>query len=234
VRAGVVVFPGTNCEVDTYNALDYLGYDVKYLWHQDTSVAGLDLLLLPGGFSYGDYLRCGAIARFSPLMSAVERFADEGGMVMGICNGFQILLEAGLLPGAMLRNKNLRFICRNVYLRVENNQLPFTNKCQKGEILTIPINHYDGNYFIDNAGLERIEDNGQVVLRYVDADGQAAPEAAPNGALANIAGVCNERGNVFGLMPHPERAVESLLGSTDGQKIFKSIANAKIKLERKG
>lgn len=232
MRAGVVVFPGTNCEVDTYNALSYLGYDVNYLWHQENAVGDLDLLVLPGGFSYGDYLRCGAIARFSPLMTAVARFADNGGLVMGICNGFQILLEAGLLPGAMLRNKNLRFICQDVFLRVENSRLPFTNQCQTGEILRIPINHYDGNYFIDEAGLERIENNGQVVLRYVDKSGQAQPEAAPNGALANIAGICNKSGNVFGLMPHPERAVEGLLGSIDGRKIFNSIANAKIKTNR--
>lgn len=224
--AGVVIFPGSNCETDTFNALEYLGFKVEYIWHQQTSINDFDVIILPGGFSYGDYLRCGAVARFSPVMGAVAKYAAAGGLVLGICNGFQILLEAGLLPGAMLPNKHLKFICRNVYLRVENTTLSFTNLCKPGEILQIPINHYEGNYFIDPEGLNRIESNGQVVLRYVDAGGKAVPEAAPNGALANIAGICNESGNVFGLMPHPERAVEAVLGLIDGQKIFKSMVGS--------
>lgn len=224
MKAGVVIFPGSNCETDTHDALRYLGYDVNYIWHQQKELDHFDLVILPGGFSYGDYLRCGAVARFSPVMEAVAGFIAAGGLVLGICNGFQILLEAGLLPGAMLPNKSLKFVCQDVYLRVENAQLPFTNLCQQQEILRIPINHYEGNYFIDSEGLAELESQGRIVLRYVNADGEATPEAAPNGALANIAGICNKEGNVFGLMPHPERAVESLLGSTDGQKIFNSVA----------
>lgn len=223
MRAAVVVFPGSNCEVDTFKALEYLGFGVDYIWHKRSGFNGYELIVLPGGFSYGDYLRCGAIARFSAVMSDIISFAKSGGLVMGICNGFQILLEASLLPGAMLPNKNLKFICETVNLRVENNSLPFTNRCVAGEVLKLPINHYEGNYFIDRAGLEQLERNNQVALRYVDENGNAVPEAAPNGAIANIAGVSNKEGNVFGLMPHPERAIEEILGGIDGQKIFTSV-----------
>ena len=227
MKAGVVIFPGSNCEVDTYDALNYLGFKTEYIWHRDSSLHDIDLVVLPGGFSYGDYLRCGAVARFSEIMEAITGFADAGGLVMGICNGFQILLEAGLLPGAMLHNKSLKFICQTVNLRVENNALPFTNRYRVGEILKIPINHYEGNYFIDEEGLRGLEDNSQIVLRYVDENGEATPDAAPNGALANIAGLTNESGNVFGLMPHPERAVEEILGSADGTKLFLSAMFSK-------
>lgn len=221
MRAGVVVFPGSNCETDTAHALTHLGYDVEYVWHRQTHLGDFELIVLPGGFSYGDYLRCGAVARFSPVMAAVAEFAAGGGLVLGICNGFQILLEAGLLPGAMLMNKSLKFICQPVRLRVETVRSPFTAACSKGDILSFPINHYEGNYFIEPDGLALLEASEQIVLRYVDQDGEATPEAAPNGAMANIAGICNASGNVFGLMPHPERMVESLLGGTDGAKILK-------------
>ncbi len=227
MKAGVVIFPGSNCETDTYDALNYLGFNTEYIWHRDSSLHKVDLVILPGGFSYGDYLRCGAVARFSEIMEEISRFADSGGLVIGICNGFQILLEAGLLPGAMLHNKSLKFICQTVNLRVENNTLPFTNQCGAGEILRIPINHYEGNYFIDDEGLKELEDNSQVVLRYVDENGEATADAAPNGALANIAGLTNKSGNVFGLMPHPERAVEEILGSVDGAKLFLSAKISK-------
>jgi phosphoribosylformylglycinamidine synthase len=226
MKFGVVVFPGTNCDTDTYNAINYLGYQVEYLWHQQQDISGFDCLILPGGFSYGDYLRCGAIARFSPVMQSVKKFADQGGLVMGICNGFQILLEVGLLPGSMLPNKNLKFICQDVYLRVESKQIPFTNLCRELEVLKMPINHYEGNYYIDPHGLISLESHNQIVLRYCTSDGRVTEEAAPNGALGNIAGICNRQGNVFGLMPHPERVVEDLLGGTDGQKIFNSVAKS--------
>ena len=227
MKAGVVIFPGSNCEVDTYDALNYLGFETEYIWHRDSSLHDVDMVILPGGFSYGDYLRCGAVARFSEIMEEITGFAESGGLVIGICNGFQILLEAGLLPGAMLHNKSLKFICQTVNLRVENNALPFTNMCRVKEILRIPINHYEGNYFIDEEGLRDLEDNSQIVLRYVDEDGEASLDAAPNGAVANIAGLTNEGGNVFGLMPHPERAVEEILGSVDGAKLFLSAMISK-------
>ncbi len=228
MKAGVVVFPGSNCETDTYDALNYLGFLTEYIWHRDTDLRGADLVVLPGGFSYGDYLRCGAVARFSEIMEEITAFANSGGLVMGICNGFQILLEAGLLPGAMLHNKDLKFICQTVNLRVDNNELPFTSQCEAGEILSIPINHYEGNYFIDEKGLEELEENSQIALRYVDVDGENTPGAAPNGATANIAGITNKKGNVFGLMPHPERVAEEILGSADGAKIFLSAKNKEV------
>jgi phosphoribosylformylglycinamidine synthase subunit PurQ / glutaminase len=184
------------------------------------------VVILPGGFSYGDYLRCGAIARFSPVMSEVVRFAEEGGLVLGICNGFQILLEAGLLPGVLLKNSSLRFVCKYVHLRVENAQTPFTNACREGEILEVPIAHGEGNYFTDSGTLRRLEENRQIVLRYCDSEGKATAGANPNGSLANIAGIVNERGNILGMMPHPERASDPLLGHTDGQKIFASIVES--------
>jgi len=224
MRFGVVIFPGSNCEVDCYHVIDrVLGMDVEYIWHQDTDVSSYDCLVLPGGFSYGDYLRCGAIARFSPVMEAVKEYAGGGGLVIGICNGFQILLEAGLLPGAMLQNTSLHFICRFVDLKVENAATPWTNRGEQGQVLSIPINHYEGNYVADKATHRRLVEEGRVILRYCDEKGEVTAKANPNGALDNIAGICNEGFNVFGLMPHPERAAENILGSTDGLVIWESV-----------
>jgi phosphoribosylformylglycinamidine synthase len=227
VKFGVVIFPGSNCDADTYHAIEVLGQDATYIWHQDTRLSGFDCIVLPGGFSYGDYLRCGAVARFSPVMGAIADFAGSGGLVVGICNGFQILLEAGLLPGAMLANKKLKFLCKFVDLRVETTGTPFTNKAALGDVLHIPIAHFEGNYFADEATLTRMKENDQIVLRYCTPGGDVLPEAAPNGALDNIAGICNEGRNVFGMMPHPERCCEDVLTSTDGRVIFESIINAK-------
>jgi len=223
VKFGVVVFPGSNCDHDCYYAAGFLGEDVEYIWHGATNLENFDCLILPGGFSYGDYLRTGAIARFSPVMQAVNDFAERGGLVIGICNGFQILLEAGLLPGAMLKNKGLKFICRYVNLRVEHDKTPFTNAIPEGSVLRIPIAHNEGNYFADEKTLAELKSGHRIVLRYCDENGNVTEGANPNGAIDNIAGIVNEEGNVFGLMPHPERAVEDLLGSTDGRLIFKSI-----------
>mgnify|MGYP001772681168 CR=1 FL=1 len=221
---GVVVFPGSNCDRDCYWVIkDVLGYPCHYIWHEDRNLDGIDCVILPGGFSYGDYLRAGAIAKTSPVMDAIRDFSEKGGLVIGICNGFQILLESGLLPGAMLRNRGLRFICEYVYIRVENNETPFTLLCSKGEVLRIPIAHMDGNFFVDNSTLEKIISNKQVVFRYSSKDGVVEDAYNPNGSVYNIAGIINERGNVLGMMPHPERASESILGSTDGLKILGSI-----------
>ncbi len=224
MRFGVVVFPGSNCEADCHYVIDrVLREDVDYVWHKERDVSSYDCLVLPGGFSYGDYLRCGAIARFSPVMEAVTAFAREGGLVIGICNGFQILLEAGLLPGAMLRNTSLHFICRFVNLRVENAATPWTNRARPGQVLRIPIAHNEGNYVVDPDNHRRLVEEGRIILRYCDEKGEVNPESNPNGSLDNIAGVCNEGFNVFGLMPHPERASEEILGSTDGLVIWESI-----------
>ena len=224
MKFGVIQFPGSNCDQDAYFAVrDILKQPVEYIWHQSASVDGFDCIILPGGFSYGDYLRTGAIAKFSPVMNAVREFADNGGLVIGICNGFQILCEAGLLPGALIPNIGLRFICRYVSVRVENSTSDFTNLCHNGQVLRIPIAHHGGNYYCDPETLAALEDNDRVLLRYCDEDGNITEEANPNGSLNNIAGILNERGNVAGMMPHPERAVESLLGSEDGLYILKSI-----------
>lgn len=220
---GVAVFPGSNCDYDAYHALKVLGANVRFIWHREEDLSSVDVLVLPGGFSYGDYLRTGAIARFSPLMQAVPGFLARGGLVIGICNGFQILLETGLLPGAMLPNRKLKFICKHVNLRVERNDTPFTRNLKKGDVLSIPIAHHGGNYYAPPEVLERIERNGQVLLRYCDEQGNIVDEANPNGSLNNIAGLMNEDGNVFGLMPHPERACESILGSVDGAGILTSL-----------
>jgi len=220
----VLVFPGTNCDHDCHFVLSKVfNQKVHYVWHQEKSLGVTDCVVVPGGFSYGDYLRSGAIARFSPIMDAVQNFAERGGLVLGICNGFQILLEAGLLPGAMLRNQGLRFICKDVFLRTENNQTLFTRSLSQGQILTIPIAHMDGNYFAEPDALEEMKSNSQVVFRYCDRDGSLSAEANPNGSIDSIAGIINKRGNVFSLMPHPERCCESSLGSTDGRFIFESI-----------
>jgi phosphoribosylformylglycinamidine synthase len=224
VKFGVVVFPGSNCDFDTFYALkDIVKQPTTYLWHKDHDLGGVDCVVLPGGFSYGDYLRSGAIARFSPLMQEVQEFADKGGLVLGICNGFQVLLELGLLPGAMLRNKNLKFLCQFVHIRVENDKTGFTHKGKKGQVLKIPIAHFDGSYYAPPDVLKEIEKNKQVVFRYTDEKGRLSEEANVNGSLNCIAGLINRRGNVIGLMPHPERASEALLGSCDGLVIFKSM-----------
>jgi phosphoribosylformylglycinamidine synthase len=225
MRFGVVIFPGSNCEQDVVRAARQLGFEAEYVWHGDTSLAGFDAVVLPGGFSYGDYIRTGAVARFSPIMDEVKRFADAGGPVMGVCNGFQILCEAHLLPGALLRNRGLKFICKTVDLRVEDS-VCLWHDIEPGAVVRIPINHNEGNFTCDAETLERLKANGQVVLRYCDPDGSRQAEgSAPNGALDDIAGVCNERGNVFGLMPHPERAVDPLTGSSiDGRPFFTSVA----------
>jgi len=230
MKFGVVVFPGSNCDHDTYHAIGQVaGQPVEFIWHQSANLADFDAVILPGGFAYGDYLRTGAIARFSPVMRAVERFARAGGLVLGICNGFQILLEAGLLPGAMLRNQGLRFICRHVYIRVETTDTPFTSAARPGQVLCVPIAHMEGNYFCDPATLAELETNGQIIFRYSTPEGELTPEANPNGALANIAGISNRGRNVLGLMPHPERASEAALGSADGAVIFHSMVEALVR-----
>jgi len=238
MKFGVVVFPGSNCDDDAHHAIaSVIKQPVEFIWHQSEQVSGFDAIILPGGFAFGDYLRTGAIARFSPVMKAVSRFARSGGLVLGICNGFQILLEAGLLPGAMLRNQRLRFLCRQVHVRVENTDTPFTCAARPGQILKMPIAHMEGNYFCDAATLAELERHGQIVFRYVHPDGRdAGPddfEANPNGALAAIAGLCNRERNVVGLMPHPERAVEAALGSTDGLVIFRSMVESLSRAENK-
>jgi phosphoribosylformylglycinamidine synthase len=227
MKFGVVMFPGSNCDHDAYHAVGaVLGEPVEFIWHQSEDLCGADAIILPGGFSYGDYLRTGAIARFSPVMRAVEKFARGGGLVLGICNGFQILLEAGLLPGAMLRNAGLRFVCRQVYLRVENADTPFTGAARRGQILKMPVAHGDGNYTCDDETLRELEHFGRVVFRYTTADGTNDAAGNPNGSRANIAGIVNREGNVLGLMPHPERAVEAALGSEDGLVVFRSMVAA--------
>ena len=221
MKVAVLRFPGTNCEFDTQYAFEKLGHTTEIVWHEEESLPEkIDLVVVPGGFSYGDYLRSGSIARFSPVMKAVARYAKEGGKVLGICNGFQILTEAGLLPGALKRNNNLHFISKHQTLRVENNDNAFLNRCEKGEVLNIPIAHADGNYYIDDEGLEKLEANGQVLLRYCDEEGN---RVVVNGSVTSIAGICNETKNVFGLMPHPERALEAILGSEDGIKMLKGF-----------
>jgi len=224
MKFGVVVFPGSNCDHDAFHALGgVLHQPVEFLWHQSEQVQGFDAIVLPGGFSYGDYLRTGAIARFSPVMRAVEKFALGGGLVLGICNGFQILCEAGLLPGVLQRNAGMRFVCKQVHIRVETTDTPFTAAAKPGQVLRIPIAHGDGNYFCDEATLAELERNRQIVFRYTTAGGREDASANPNGSLANIAGICNRERNVVGLMPHPERAVEAALGSDDGLVIFRSL-----------
>lgn len=227
MKIGVVVFPGSNCDHDCqYIFKDVLGQYVEMIWHKETLLAGLDAVVLPGGFSYGDYLRTGAIARFSPVMGAVKAFANKGGLVIGICNGFQILLEAGLLPGVMLRNTSLNFICKDVYVKVENAATRFTNRCESGQVLKIPIAHADGNYYTDPVTLGGIKANAQVIFRYSTADGKVTPDANPNGSLDHIAGIMNADGNVLGMMPHPERSAESILGNEDGRLIFESMLSS--------
>ncbi len=227
MKFGVVVFPGSNCDHDAYHVIArVLGEPVEFLWHQDEDLRGADCVVLPGGFAYGDYLRTGAIARFSPVMRAVECFARDGGLVLGICNGFQILLEAGLLPGAMLRNRGLRYVCRHVHLRVEQTDTPFTAAARHGQVLRIPIGHGEGNYFCDAVTLSALERNRQILFRYTTPEGRTEDEANPNGSVAAIAGICNAGRNVLGMMPHPERASEAELGGTDGQVVFHSLVES--------
>jgi phosphoribosylformylglycinamidine synthase len=224
MKFGVIVFPGSNCDQDCFCVIrDVLGEPVKYIWHKETDLKGFDCIILPGGFSYGDYLRTGAVARFSPVMKSLIEFANKGGIVIGICNGFQILLESGLLPGVMLRNTNLHFICKHVYIKAANTETPFTGLYKHNQVLRIPIAHNEGNYYIDEKGLELIQRNKQVVFRYCNKDGVTSRDFNPNGALDNIAGIVNSKGNVLGMMPHPERSAEKLLNSEDGFFIFKSI-----------
>jgi phosphoribosylformylglycinamidine synthase len=229
LKFSVTVFPGSNCDHDCeYVVRDVMGQKVEMIWHKDTDLKKPDCVIVPGGFSYGDYLRTGAIARFSPVMKSVADFAAKGGLVIGICNGFQILCEAGLLPGALLRNKQIQFLCQNIYVKVDQKDTPFTNACQTGQVLKLPIAHGEGNYFIDSEGLARLKENRQIVARYCDEKGAVTPESNPNGSLENIAGICNVKKNVFGLMPHPDRSGEDLLGSKDGQWIWKSILQSSV------
>jgi phosphoribosylformylglycinamidine synthase len=218
MKFGVVIFPGSNCDHDCYYSIQAVtGKPVEFIWHQETSVQGFDAVVLPGGFSYGDYLRTGALARFSPVMQAVKAFAEQGGLVIGICNGFQILTEAGLLPGALMRNSNMKYICKFLKLRTATTDTPFTNRMSADQILNVPIGHGEGNYFADEETLKRLEDNHQVVFRYLE---------NPNGSLHDIAGIVNSKRNVLGMMPHPDRSSDPLLGSTDGRAIFESMVNA--------
>ena len=226
MRFAVLQFPASNCDQDCVHAVRVLGHSAELLWHKETSLGSADAVIVPGGFSYGDYLRCGAIARFSPVMQAVKRFADDGGLVLGICNGFQILCEAGLLPGALVRNRDLRFHCEQIHLRTDNFGTPFTSRTPRDKAIMLPIAHGEGCYFADPATLASIQAKGQVLWRYSDASGAVTDAANPNGSLLNIAGVANERFNVAGLMPHPDRASEALLGTDDGRSIFESMVDA--------
>jgi phosphoribosylformylglycinamidine synthase subunit PurQ / glutaminase len=220
----VLQFPASNCDQDAHHVLkEVLGQSARYVWHKESSLAGVDAVVIPGGFSYGDYLRTGAIARFSPIMGAVQTFAAAGGPVLGICNGFQILCEAGLLPGALIRNRSLQFRCEHIFIKTVNNSSPYTNKIPAGRILRVPIAHGEGCYFADAATLEKLKSAGQILWQYSDDKGELTESSNPNGSLCNIAGICNEAGNVAGLMPHPERASEAILGSADGRLIFESL-----------
>lgn len=225
MKFGIIVFPGSNCDHDAYHVISkHVGQPVDFIWHRETDLSSFDALIIPGGFSYGDYLRAGALARFSPVMPEVKKFAAKGGFVLGICNGFQILCEAGLLPGALIRNRDLHFICEHVLVRVETSDTPFTNEMTPGSVLQIPIAHAEGNYVCDDVTLAELREDDRIVFRYCDLTGNAAPAANPNGSRDNIAGICNRSRNVLGLMPHPERACEELLGSTDGRDVFRSLA----------
>jgi phosphoribosylformylglycinamidine synthase len=235
VKFAIIVFPGSNCDQDAYHAAtSVLGQSAELVWHKDSDLRGADVVVLPGGFAHGDYLRTGAMARFSPIMAAVRALAERGGPVIGICNGFQILLESGLLPGAMLRNRGLKYRCEHVHVRVEETDTPFTSGAQKGQVLRIPIGHGEGNYFAPPDVLQRLEANRQVLLRYCTADGRIEDEANPNGSVHAIAGICNEGRNVVGMMPHPERACERLLGSEDGRIILESVITSLNRSERVG
>jgi phosphoribosylformylglycinamidine synthase I len=229
MKFGVVIFPGSNCDEDMIYVLEsIMGQEVERLWHKDTDLKGCDFIVLPGGFSYGDYLRSGAIARFSPIMEKVIEFSKKGGFVLGICNGFQVLCEAGMLPGALLHNNDQKFICKNIYLKPDNNDNMLTRSIDADQVLKIPIAHGEGRYYLPENELETLTENGQVLFRYCDEDGRVSPEANPNGSVANIAGVCNATKNVFGMMPHPERAADIELGNIDGRLIFESILDIAV------
>jgi phosphoribosylformylglycinamidine synthase subunit PurQ / glutaminase len=229
MKTGVITFPGSNCDFDAFWAVKELaGQPARFLWHESHDLEGCDLIIVPGGFAYGDYLRTGAIAKFAPVMDSVKKFATSGGLVLGICNGFQILCECGLLPGALMRNAGLKFICKDVYLRVENAETPFTNACRPGEVLQIPIAHMEGNYFCDESTLAELNGDNRIVFRYSTPEGDITSAANPNGSLDNIAGICSEGRNVLGMMPHPERSSEELLGSNDGFKVFESLVSAMV------
>jgi len=224
MKFGVLVFPGSNCDHDAYWTIQTVAKQpVTFLWHDSHDLENCDAIIVPGGFAYGDYLRTGAIAKFSPVMDSVKKFAASGGLVLGICNGFQILAEAGLLPGALMRNAGLKYVCKNVDVRVEETDTPFTTICTEGEVLTIPIGHMEGNYYCDEATLAELQRDHRIIFRYASPEGQITPEANPNGSLDNIAGICNEGRNVVGMMPHPERSAEAILGCDDGFKIFQSV-----------
>ena len=222
----VLQFPASNCDQDAVHAIRLLGHNARFLWHKDNSLGDADAVIVPGGFSYGDYLRCGAIARFSPVMQAVKQFADNGGLVLGICNGFQVLTEAGLLPGALIRNRDLQFHCEHIFLKTATTDSPFTNRIPVGELLRVPIAHGEGCYFADEETLATLKTSHRILWHYCDASGDLTEAANPNGSLLNIAGICNERRNVAGLMPHPERACETILGSADGRLVFESVIHA--------
>ena len=225
MKFGVIVFPGSNCDHDAYHVISkHVGQPVSFIWHHETDLTEYDALIIPGGFSYGDYLRAGALASFSPVMSSVRDFAARGGLVLGICNGFQILCESGLLPGALIRNRDLHFVCQHVRVRVESADTPFTNELRRGQILSMPVAHAEGNYVCDDETLAELQREDRIIFRYCDSDGRTTPEANPNGARDSIAGICNRERNVVGLMPHPERACEDLLGSSDGRGLFHSLA----------
>ena len=225
MKFGVIVFPGSNCDHDAYHVISkHVGQPVDFIWHRDTDLSTYDAVIIPGGFSYGDYLRAGALASFSPVMASVKEFAARGGLVLGICNGFQILCEAGLLPGALIRNRDLHFICRHVHVRAETSDTPFTSEVKEGEVLHLPVAHAEGNYVCDDATLAELEREGRVVFRYCDERGEVSEASNPNGSRSSIAGICSRARNVLGLMPHPERACEDLLGSSDGRDIFRSLA----------
>ncbi len=225
MKFGVVVFPGSNCDHDAYHVVSkHVGQPVDFIWHRDTDLSSFDAVIIPGGFSYGDYLRAGALARFSPVMNSIKDFAARGGYVLGICNGFQILCEAGLLPGALLRNRDLHFICEHTYVRVETAATPFTNELKSGAVLRLPIAHAEGNYVCDDATLDELQRDDRIIFRYATARGHISDDSNPNGSRNAIAGICNRERNVLGLMPHPERACEDLLGSSDGRGLFSSLA----------
>jgi phosphoribosylformylglycinamidine synthase I len=227
MKFGVITFPGSNCDHDAlWTAAKVMQQPAVPLWHDSHDLENCDIIIVPGGFAYGDYLRTGAIAKFSPVMESVRKFADGGGLVLGICNGFQILCESGLLPGALICNVGLKYVCKPVQVRVENNQTPFTHACQKGAVLTIPIGHMSGNYFCDDTTLAELKRDDRIVFRYANAQGEITPEANPNGSLENIAGICSPGRNVLGMMPHPERSAEPELGCTDGLKVFESLVGA--------
>lgn len=227
MKFGVIMFPGSNCDHDAYHVISkHVGQPVQFIWHKETDLSSYDAVIIPGGFSYGDYLRCGALAKFSPVMQSVKKFAADGKFVFGICNGFQILCESGLLDGALLRNRSLHYICDHVKIRVETNNSPYTRELEKDKILSIPIAHAEGNYFCDDETFNKLEANKQIIFRYCDENGEITQSSNPNGARSNIAGICNEGRNVLGMMPHPERACEELLGSNDGRGIFSSLTKA--------